>query len=116
MKYFLLEDFASPDLKGSGKEMNTYLLGMLDAARAKAMIPFIINSGYRTVGHNKEVKGSPTSSHLKGLAADIHCVDGVSRLKMVRALLSVGFRRIGIAKTFIHVDIDSEKPDAIWIY
>ena len=34
---------------------------------------------------------------------------------VVRALINVGFTRLGIAKSFIHVDSDS-KPDAIWLY
>ena len=28
----------------------------------------------------------------------------------------VGFQRFGIAKTFIHVDNDDQKPNAIWLY
>ena len=35
---------------------------------------------------------------------------------MVNALLNAGFRRIGIANTFIHADLDKQKPHAIWLY
>jgi hypothetical protein len=36
---------------------------------------------------------------------------------MLNALLEVGFNRIGIAGTFIHIDIDKNKSqNVIWTY
>ena len=32
------------------------------------------------------------------------------------ALIKVGFRRIGVGKSFIHSDLDNDKPNAIWLY
>lgn len=116
MKYFKIQEFDSPDLRGSGAFMDNEFLELLDDARGLAGVPFKINSGYRTESHNKKVGGKPTSSHTKGLAADIHCVNDRVRIEIVRALIEVGFTRIGIAKTFIHVDLDHDKNDAIWIY
>ena len=49
MKYFKLEEFDSPDLKGSGKNMKKDFLVKLDEARELAGIPFKINSGFRTL-------------------------------------------------------------------
>jgi hypothetical protein len=38
-------------------------------------------------------------------------------MKLVCALFDAGFGRIGIAKTFIHVDVDPDKPfDVMWVY
>lgn len=88
----------------------------LSRARVIADVPFKINSGYRTPEHNKKVGGKNTSSHLKGVAADIHCNNDKTRSKIIRALVDAGFRRIGIARTFIHVDSDPDKADAIWLY
>ena len=117
MKYFELKEFESPDSPGSGKNMNPCFLTRLDLAREYSLVPFIINSGFRTKKHNIFVKGSDNSSHLKGYAADIHCSDSRSRKKIITALLGVGFNRIGIAKTFIHVDSCPDKdPDVIWVY
>jgi hypothetical protein len=59
---------------------------------------------------------STASSHLIGRAADIHCTNTGKRLKIIEALSMVGFRRFGIAKTFIHVDNDDQKKPAIWLY
>ena len=117
MIYFKLNEFDSPDLKGSGALMDETLIDMLINARHKAGIPFIINSGYRTEKHNKKVGGVKSSSHLKGLAVDIKCVDSRSRYLIINALQDAGFNRIGIAKTFIHCDIDINKPKNVyWFY
>ena len=109
MKYFNYAEFDSPDLPGSGVEMQGNFLSMLDEARGIAGIPFKITSGYRTEARNKKVGGVPSSAHVKGLAADIACTDSTKRMMIVRALLEVGFTRIGIADTFIHVDNDISK-------
>jgi len=89
MKYFKLKEFDSPDEPGSGKHMNKEIVHMLDAVRKKFGKPIKINSGYRTV----------------------------DRFKLLNLLLEVGFNRIGIAKSFIHVDIDKNKSqNVIWGY
>jgi hypothetical protein len=82
---------------------------MIDSARAIAKIPFIINSCCRCEKHNKDIGGSLTSSHLKGLAIDVKAVDSLTRFKIVDSLIRVGFKRILLYKSFIHVDIDMDK-------
>ena len=116
IKNFKFEEFASPDLKGSGVNMDIGFLQMLDNARTIADVPFKINSGYRTEKHNKKVGGKKTSSHLRGFAADISCTDSSNRQKITSALIKAGFNRLGIADSFIHVDNDSSKKPAIWLY
>ncbi len=117
MKYFKLSEFDCPTEKGTGKKMSRKLLSMLDNAREHSGTPFIITSGYRTKKHNDSLeKSSKNSSHLKGLAIDIACDSSVERLKIVKGLIKAGFRRIGIAKTFIHADIDKDKTKCIWVY
>lgn len=44
---------------------------VLDPLREGYGKPIRVNSGYRCPALNKAVKGSKTSSHMKGLAADI---------------------------------------------
>jgi len=114
LKYFNLSEF--DDAPGTGKNMKKDFLKKLDKARAIADVPFKITSGYRSKETNKRVKGVSTSSHLKGLAADISCKDSSTRQKIVNALIQAGFTRIGIADTFIHCDTDKDKNDAIWLY
>ena len=96
--------------------MNKDFLFVLDEAREFAGIPFIINSAYRSPNHPLSVK-NPSSSHIKGLAVDIKATDNATRFKIVEALISVGFTRIGIADTFVHVDLDFDKrQNIIWTY
>ncbi len=114
LKYFKLSEF--DDAPGTGKNMKKDFLTKLDKARAIADVPFKITSGYRSKETNKRVGGVSTSSHLKGLAADISCKDSSTRQKIVNALIQAGFTRIGIADTFIHCDTDKNKQDAIWLY
>ena len=64
--------------------------------------PMTVNSGYRCPALNKAVGGVPTSDHVKGRAADIHCENP-------RALLSV-LNKSGLAfdqsilyPTFLHL-------------
>jgi uncharacterized protein YcbK (DUF882 family) len=109
-KYFEQKEFDSPDELGSGKLMTATLLSKLNNARHIAGIPFVITSGYRTIAHNALVGGSSTSSHLDGLAVDISCKSSLDRLTMVNALIIAGFKRIGVAKTFVHVDVDDLFP------
>ena len=76
-----------------------------------------INSGCRCVKYNAEVGGVPHSSHLRGLAADISTRDGELRFKVLDAAFKVGFKRIGIGSSFVHLDIDSELPfPRLWTY
>ncbi len=93
------------------------LIERLDTARHIARIPFCINSGYRCPVHNRRVGGNATSSHLKGLAADIRVRHSSERYAVIKGLLAVGLTRIGIGKNFVHVDIDTDKPqNLIWNY
>ena len=114
LKYFKLSEF--DDAPGTGKNMKKDFLTKLDKARGIADVPFKITSGYRSKETNKRAGGVSTSSHLKGLAADISCKDSSTRQKILNALIQAGFTRIGIADTFIHCDTDKDKNDAIWLY
>jgi len=99
------------------ENMDANFLHKLDKARALAGMPFIINSAYRSPEHNAKIGGRPNSSHIKGLAVDISVKDSRTRFIILDALIKVGFNRIGIADTFIHVDLDIDKSNkVIWTY
>jgi len=102
--------------KGIEENMNVHFLAKLDEAREYAGIPFIINSAYRSPTHPESIK-NPTSSHIKGLAVDISVKDSRTRFLVLDALLVVGFSRVGISNSFIHVDLDMDKSqNVIWTY
>ena len=67
--------------------------------------PITINSGYRTVTHNKEVGGSDTPYHLYGLAADI-VVEGKTPLAVARKILKLfpDSCGIGLYSSYVHFD------------
>ncbi len=114
--HFTLSEFDCPSLPDSGKNMDTNFIHKLDHARDIAGISFKITSGYRTFEHNQKVGGVQNSSHLNGLAADIAIGSGNERFVVLNALIKAGFKRLGIAKTFIHCDTDSSKPNSVWTY
>ena len=64
------------------------------------------------------VGGSEKSSHLVGnaTAVDIACDNSRYRQKLLAAMMPV-FDRVGIAKTFIHCDVDPNKTaEVVWLY
>lgn len=112
INYFKESDFACKC--GCGFNcISEELVFNLDEARSIAQIPFIVKSGCRCEVHNIAEGGEKDSSHKKGLAVDISCRSDERRFSIVSALLKVGFKRILIYDTFIHVDIDLDKPNPI---
>jgi len=113
MKYFQMREFECPCC---GKNwMNYDTLALLDEARGRAGIPFVITSGCRCEAQNNAIGGSSSSAHLVGRAADIRTTYSRERLRVVRGLLSVGFKRIGIYSGHVHADDDPNAPaDVMW--
>ena len=121
LNYFSLSEFDCPSLPNSGKNMDIQFLSKLEEAREIAGIPFKITSGYRTKEYNEDLlkrgyKASKNSSHLIGVAADIAVGSGNERYIILNALIRAGFKRIGVAKTFIHCDTDPNKNNSVWTY
>jgi len=95
--------------------MDGHFMDMLDALRRAVGRPLPINSGYRCQKHDAEENGG--GNHTQGRAADIDCPDSSLRFLLISSALQLGFKRIGIAKTFIHVDLCSDKSQqVIWLY
>tara|TARA_Y100000401_G_scaffold20916_2_gene13996 strand:+ start:1938 stop:2297 length:360 start_codon:yes stop_codon:yes gene_type:complete len=93
-------------------------LEMMDEARRYAGVPFKINSGYRCPQHPLSKK-NPTSSHIKGIAADIKFTDGKNLAFIIAGLVAAGFERFGLNfdSKFVHVDYDQEKVSpCFWGY
>lgn len=57
------------------KNLNLLIDNVLDKIRAKYGSSISVNSGYRCEKLNDTLKGSKTSHHKFGLAADIRCKD-----------------------------------------
>lgn len=115
--HFKPAEFDSPDEPGSGLGMNMELIQMLETLRKKVGFPIKINSGYRTAAENLKAGGVSESAHTTGKAVDIQCSTGGERYAILKAAFEMSFRRIGIGNTFIHLDIDPDKPQSVvWLY
>ena len=114
-KYFKPSEFEKCVPSCSIDAMSERFLSLLDYARELACVPFKLNSAYRSKEYELSKGRSGSSSHCKGIAVDIACGSSSMRYCIVSALLQCGFRRIGIYKSFIHVDYDLDKPACLWI-
>lgn len=93
------------------------LLERLDRLRAAVGYALYISSGVRCVDYNKQVGGEENSAHVLGLAADILADSGKQKFTLVQFAIPQGFRRIGVGKNFIHLDVSQQHPqDVIWQY
>ena len=103
---------------GCGSSVHGEFRETLNDARAIAGVPFKITSGMRCLEHNTKIGSKETSSHVKGIAADIAYADELHLTRIVHALSRVGFTRIGVnkQKKFIHVDFDGTKPNVVFGY
>tara|TARA_R110000764_G_scaffold219393_1_gene307083 strand:- start:477 stop:743 length:267 start_codon:yes stop_codon:yes gene_type:complete len=88
---------------------------MLDILREEANFPFVITSGYRSPNHSIEAKKEKAGTHAQGIAADIKVNSGAERMIIIKAALVLGFTGIGVADTFVHLDIRKTTP-VVWTY
>ena len=96
-------------------------MGKLDDLRAVCGFPFVVTSGYRCPEHNQSVSSTGASGpHTTGRAVDIRIDNSAMRFELLRRAIEGGFRRMGIAKTFIHIDDLGEAqgfPEGVfWVY
>jgi len=90
------------------KNLITYskIFGEIRSAFGSAIA---VTSGYRPPAVNKAIGGSKNSFHIRGQAGDLYALNG--DLKGLRAIVlkhkKVG--EVGLAKTFIHVAIGSDR-------
>lgn len=96
--------------------MSPRLVRMINEIEEQISDSLRITSAYRCEAYNSIVGGVPNSSHTLGLAVDIAVYGNTERYRIIKIAKRNGFKRIGISKNFIHLDIDHKKGDAIWWY
>lgn len=112
-KYFKLDEFKC---RHTGKnEIKEEFVHRLDELREACDFPFTITSGFRDKTHPIEARKSTPGTHSRGIAVDISIRSGVQRRKIVEEALKLGFGGIGIANSFVHVDIRQDTP-VLWLY
>lgn len=103
---------------GCGKsDISLEFVELLQKIRDHAGIPMRITSGCRCEEHNKAVGGAKNSAHTKCLAVDVVAKSTRARYYILEAAYYYGVNRIGVARDFIHLDIDTSLPkDVFWLY
>lgn len=114
--HFKESDWTNANPSCSSGDMSSELISRLEYARALCGFAFRINSAYRSFDYEQSKGRTGSSSHCKGVAVDLACYDPSRRYILVQNLLRAGFTRLGIGDTYIHADIDQDKPACIWIY
>lgn len=109
-KNFRLDEFKCKCGKCDPILVDDQLIAWLQKIRDHFGKSVNINSGYRCAKHNAdpEVGGSPTSHHVKGMAADIR-VQGITPEEVAKYAESIGIQRIGLYDTFVHIGSDTTK-------
>lgn len=98
MKYFKLEELTKStkaeihgiDNSPSPTEivaLQALVENVLDPARHLLGLPIQVTSGYRCKRLNTLVKGSPTSQHMKGEAADLVCANNAKLFDIIKTKL-----------------------------
>lgn len=116
-KYFSEKEFQRCTPSCSLQDMKQSTMDKADKAREFYGRPMSPTCGNRTPEWDLSKGRSGTGAHTEGHAIDFKCTNSQDRFDMVIALLNAGFKRIGVAKTFIHAD-DSpgHSQNVIWTY
>ena len=100
-------------------DVSSDLLDLLQEAR-NILGPLQLTSFYRCPSHNDSVSSTgPTGSHTTGKSVDIHVSNSQHRKKLIDYFTNK-VTGLGIAKSFIHIDIISpeevsNRPNC-WLY
>ena len=112
-KYFSRNEFKCSET--GNNQIQDEFIHALDRLRESCGFPFAITSGYRDPSHSVEAKKEKAGQHTLGIAADIAVAGGAQRFMIVSKALELGFSGIGVARTFVHVDIRTSQP-VLWCY
>lgn len=102
------------------ERMSQELVDLLQELRDACGFKLTITSGTRCAAHNAAVGGEANSSHLanpESMGADIAVRDSRHRFVILHNALKMGFNRVGIGQSLIHLDIDNRLPcRVVWLY
>lgn len=107
-EHFKANEFACKD--GTDNILiDSQLIEVLEKIRNHFNAPITVNSGFRTVKHNKNVGGAKASYHCKGMAADI-AVKGHSPKEVAKYADNI-LDKGGIIQytNFVHIDVRESK-------
>lgn len=121
MKYFTIKELCDSDtarrrnIKNDPtaeieKNLTALVDNVLDPLREAWGKPITVNSGYRCPALNRAVRGSVTSDHIKGFAADITAGTRAENKKLFQMILDLGlpFKQLIDERNYswVHVSYD----------
>ena len=114
-KNFRRSEFRCPCGCGKDRPIDPKLIYLLQSLREKIDRPIYISigGGIRCKAYNRKIGGYPTSAHLFGRAVDIS-VKNMGIIDLAIAAKEIGFPRIGLYRSFIHIDTLRPVPSASW--
>jgi len=112
-KHIKLYEFISRDLvevEGSVILYNSDLFKLFELVRNDLNVPIYIESGFRSIPHNKKIGGKSNSTHLAGSAMDIYALDVkqevlIDTFRYYALLLDFEIYIYKITERNIHVDV-----------
>ena len=93
------------------KNLLTLAHGLEDVRTLLGNMPLRISSGYRCKALNAAVRGSATSAHMEGFAADFTCREYGTPLKIVQALsrMALSCDQLIQEGNWVHVSFDPRR-------
>ena len=92
-------------------------LKKLDQTREFAGCPFKITCSFRSRAWDLSKGRSGTGAHPQGYAVDVEARTDHRRFLILRAAILCGWTRIGVAKTYIHLDnAPGLTRQVVWTY
>lgn len=127
MKYFTLKELCASTkatalgiknepTKAAILNLESLVLNILDPLRAAWGGAIKVTSGYRSAALNKAVKGSPTSAHRYGYAADIVPADG--RISVFKAFVVKWLKEnaVNFDQYIDELSIDKDGKVTEWVH
>ena len=94
-----------------------FALNRLQKVRTEYGKPMIVTSAYRCANHPIEAAKEKPGTHNKGVAFDIAISSVEDRARLIKLAMQQGAMGIGIAKDFVHLDFDVNRPKVVmWVY
>jgi hypothetical protein len=117
-KYFTDEEMKCKCGKCGGLVfVNPELWRVMDYVRAEVGHALVPTSGYRCAQHPDEKEKPTPGEHNYGCAVDLPYTSGGDLWKILHAAKTIGVKRLGIGKGFIHLGVSLILPNnVIWTY
>lgn len=97
--------------------LSALLVALLEKTEKRVLFELTFSSGLRCPECNATAGGSQHSAHITGEAVDISIASSQLRYALLAILFDLGVKRLGIGKSFLHVDVNLTLPQHVtWLY